>query len=180
MCCGQVIPQSWSDIKHIAVVTLLTCSHAFSLTISPKHVIINCLVCQKVCRDKTLPASHVIHGLHLYNRCLFYRARTSTLCNRYYLSHNLCCSCHVVIAMQGAGVDEDDEREAMFEQARPTSARGPAPAPPRLLNPHPLQLKVVALIVCMYPTNACSHAMCVCVCVCVFRSVSAKCVEQFE
>ncbi len=46
--------------------------------------------------------------------------------------------------MQGAGVDEDDEREAMFEQARPTSARGPAPAPPRLLNPHPLQLKVVA------------------------------------
>ncbi|DBA69595.1 TPA: hypothetical protein ACH3X2_012666 [Trebouxia sp. C0005] len=44
--------------------------------------------------------------------------------------------------LQGAGVDEDDEREAMFEQARPTAARGPAPAPPRLLNSHPLQLKV--------------------------------------
>ncbi|DBA96240.1 TPA: hypothetical protein ACH3X3_002432 [Trebouxia sp. C0006] len=44
--------------------------------------------------------------------------------------------------LRGAGVDEDDEREAMFEQARPASARGPAPAPPRLLNPHPLQLKV--------------------------------------
>ncbi len=64
-------------------------------------------------------------------------------CNKYYLSHNLCYSCHVIVAMQGAGVDEDDEREAMFEQARPASARGPAPAPPRLLNPHPLQLKVV-------------------------------------
>lgn len=44
--------------------------------------------------------------------------------------------------LRGAGVDEEYEREAMFEQARPTPARGPAPAPPRLLNPHPLQLKV--------------------------------------
>ncbi len=78
--------------------------------------------------------------------------------------------------MQGAGVDEDDEREAMFEQARPTSARGPAPASPRLLNPHPLQLKVVALIVCTYSTNARSHA----VSVCVSRFAPARCVELSE
>lgn len=45
--------------------------------------------------------------------------------------------------MQNAGVNEDDEREAMFEQHRPAAARGPAPAPPSLLNPHPLQLKVL-------------------------------------
>lgn len=65
--------------------------------------------------------------------------------------------------MQGAGVDEDDEREAMFEQARPTAARGPAPAPPRLLNSHPLQLKVLALIVCTYILNKCLQSCCECV-----------------
>ena len=174
MSCGQVVPQSCSDIKHIVVVT---CRHALLLTASPKRLYHHQLLfCQKCCRNDTWLASHIIQEVRLRIQCQLYRASTSTLHNTYQLSHNVCCSYHVVIALQGAGVDEDYEREAMFEQARPTPARGPAPAPPRLLNPHPLQLKVVAYFVCTYFKNACSHA----VSVYDSRFVPARCVEQSE
>lgn len=48
----------------------------------------------------------------------------------------------VMDLLQNAGVNEEDEREALFGRSTPTSSRGPAPPPPRILNPHPLQQKV--------------------------------------
>lgn len=48
----------------------------------------------------------------------------------------------VMDVLQNAGVNEEDEREALFGRTQPPSSRGPAPAAPQPLNPHPLQIKV--------------------------------------
>lgn len=44
--------------------------------------------------------------------------------------------------LQSAGVNEEEEQEALFQQGQPSTSRGAAPDTPRLLNPHPLQIKV--------------------------------------